>query len=109
MRKSTEDKDFTIDITYTARELNEIVKWYINTSMPPIYKNYNLNDDIIADMIEEEAVKTLMYEGSNFLMSEYLNESVLGNITAAAYTRPNKGPLPTSSSPISNKLVSGFS
>ena len=77
MRKSTEDKDFTIDITYTARELNEIVKWYINTSMPPIYKNYNLNDDIIADMIEEEAVKTLMYEGSNFLMSEYLNESIL--------------------------------
>ena len=44
----------------------------------------------------------------------YLNPTnttlfVDGNITAAAYTRPSKGPLPTSSIPISNKLVSGFS
>ncbi len=77
MRKALEDKEFLINITYTAREINEIVKWYINTSMPPIYKNYNLNDDEIADMIEEEAIKSLMYEGSNLLMNEYLQEAIV--------------------------------
>ena len=77
MRKTIEDKEFLINVTYTANEINEILKWYINTSMPPIYKNYNLNDEKIADMVEEEAVKSLMFQGSNLLMNEYLQEAVL--------------------------------
>ena len=77
MRKALEDKEFLVNVTYTAREINEIVKWYINTSMPPIYNNYNLNEEKIADMIEEEAVRTLMFEGSNLLMNEYLQEAIM--------------------------------
>ena len=59
MKKATEDRMFTIEVTYSAKDLNEISNWYINTVMPPIYKNYDLNKDEIAEMIEDEAVKTL--------------------------------------------------
>ena len=76
MKKATEDRVFTIEITYSAKDLNEISKWYINTVMPPIYKNYDLNKDEIADMIEEEAVKTLMHLGSNQIMTEHLQDSI---------------------------------
>ena len=77
MRKSIEDKEFVIQITYSPKELNEISKWYVNTVMPPIYKNYDLNKDEIADMIEEEAVKTLMHLGSNQIMTEHLQDSIV--------------------------------
>jgi hypothetical protein len=77
MRKSTEDKEFTIQITYTPKELNEISKWYINTVMPPIYKNYDLNNEENADMIEDEAVSALMKIGSNQVMTEYLHENII--------------------------------
>ena len=77
MRKSTEDKEFLIQITYSPKDLNEISRWYIKTAMPPIYKNYNLNDDEIADMIEEEAVKALMKIGSNKVMNEFLHENII--------------------------------
>ena len=77
MRKSIEDKEFVIQITYSPKELNEISKWYVNTVMPPIYKNYDLNKDEYADMIEEEAVKTLMKVGSNQVMSDFLHENII--------------------------------
>ena len=77
MRKQIEDKEFFINITYTANEINEILKWYINTSMPPIYKNYNLNDDEIADMVEDEAIKTLIKLGSRKVMNEYLQQNIV--------------------------------
>ena len=77
MRKLIEDKEFVIQITYSPKELNEISKWYINTAMPPIYKNYDFNNDGIADMIEEEAVKTLMKIGSNKVMTEYLHKNII--------------------------------
>ena len=77
MKKAIEDRVFTIEITYSAKDLNEISKWYINTVMPPIYKNYDLNKDEIADMIEEEAVKTLMHLGSNQIMTEHLQDSIV--------------------------------
>ena len=77
MRKATEDRVFTIEVTYTAKDLNEISKWYINTEMPPIYKNYDLNKPEIAEMIEEEAVTTLMRIGSNQVMSEYFQQIIL--------------------------------
>lgn len=77
MRKITEDKEFTIEITYTATELIEIVRWYMLNEMPPIYNNYDLENDDIADMIENEAVKTLLNIGSNQLMSDYLSELIL--------------------------------
>ena len=77
MRKAIEDREFVIQITYSAQDLNEISKWYINTVMPPIYKNYDLNKDEIAEMIEEEAVKTLMHLGSNQIMTDYLHNSIV--------------------------------
>ncbi len=77
MRKAIEDREFTIEITYSAQDLNEISKWYINTVMPPIYKNYDLKKNEIAEMIEEEAVKTLMHLGSNQVMNEYLHNSIV--------------------------------
>ena len=77
MRKLLEDKEFIIEITYSPKELNEISKWYINTSMPPIYKNYDLNKNEVASMIEEEAVKTLMKIGSNKVMTEYLHKNII--------------------------------
>ena len=77
MRKLLEDKEFIIEITYSPKELNEISKWYINTVMPPIYKNYDLNNDEIADKIEEEAVKSLMKLGSHQLLSEYLKQNIV--------------------------------
>ena len=77
MRKAIEDREFVIQITYSAQDLNEISKWYINTVMPPIYKNYDLNKDEIAEMIEEEAVKTLMDLSSNKIMTEYLQNNLV--------------------------------
>ena len=77
MKKATEDRVFTIEITYSAKDLNEVSKWYINTVMPPIYKNYDLNKDENAEMIEEEAVKTLMDLGSNQIMTEYLQNNLV--------------------------------
>ena len=77
MRKAIEDREFVIQITYSAQDLNEISKWYINTVMPPIYKNYDLNKDEIAEMIEEEAVKTLMDLSSNKIMTEYLQKNLV--------------------------------
>ena len=77
MRKLIEDKEFIIEITYSPKELNEISKWYINTSMPPIYKNYDLNKNEVANMIEEEAVKTLMKLGSHKIMSDYLQQKIV--------------------------------
>ena len=77
MKKAIEDRVFTIEITYSAKDLNEISKWYINTVMPPIYKNYDLNKDENAEMIEEEAVKTLMHLGSNQIMTDYLHNSIV--------------------------------
>ena len=71
MRKITEDKEFTIHITYTAKELSEIVRWYMLNEMPPIYNNYDFNNEDIANMIEDEAVKTLLDIGSNQLMGDY--------------------------------------
>ena len=77
MRKAIEDREFVIQITYSAQDLNEISKWYINTVMPPIYKNYDLNKDEIAEMIEEEAVKTLMDLSSNKIMDEHLQQNIV--------------------------------
>jgi hypothetical protein len=77
MRKTTENKEFQINVTYTAQQINEIVSWYIETEMPPIYKNYNFEDDEVADMIEDLAIKTLLDVGSNQLMNEFLNELIL--------------------------------
>ena len=77
MRKAIEDRVFTIEITYSAKDLNEISKWYINTVMPPIYKNYDLKKNETAEMIEEEAVKTLMHLGSNQIMTDYLHNSIV--------------------------------
>ena len=82
MREITEDKEFTINITYTAKELNEIVKWYMETNMPPIYNNYDFENDEIINMIEDEAVKALLNIGSNQIMSDFLNELIL-NFTAS--------------------------
>jgi len=77
MKKATEDRMFTIEVTYSAKDLNEISNWYINTVMPPIYKNYDLNKDEIAEMIEDEAVKTLIHLGSNQIMTEHLQDSIV--------------------------------
>ena len=70
--KITEDRDFTINITYSAEELTQIVRWYMETNMPPIYKNYDLENENIIDMIEEEAVKDLLTVGSNKIMTDFL-------------------------------------
>ena len=43
MKKAIEDRVFSIEVTYSAKDLNEISQWYINTVMPPIYKNYDLS------------------------------------------------------------------
>ena len=72
--KITEDRDFTINITYSAEELTQIVRWYMETNMPPIYKNYDLENENIIDMIEEEAVKDLLTVGSNKIMTDFLEE-----------------------------------
>ena len=77
MRKTTEERTFTIEVTYSARDLNEICKWYINEEMPPIYSNYDLNKEENASMIEEEAVKTLMSIGSNQVMTEYFQNIII--------------------------------
>tara|TARA_Y100000034_G_C6588789_1_gene255691 strand:- start:79 stop:366 length:288 start_codon:yes stop_codon:yes gene_type:complete len=77
MRKSTEERIFTIEVTYSAKDLNEICKWYINQEMPPIYSNYDLNKEENASMIEEEAVKTLMNVGSNQVMTEYFQNIII--------------------------------
>ena len=77
MRKSIEDREFTIQITYTSKDLNEILKWYVNNAMPPIYKNYDLENEEIANMIEEEAVKTLMKLGSHKIMDEHLQQNIV--------------------------------
>jgi hypothetical protein len=77
MRNVIENKEFQINVTYTAKEINEIVEWYIETKMPPIYKNYNFEDEEVADMIEDLAIKTLLDVGSNLIMNEYLNELIL--------------------------------
>ena len=77
MRKSTEGRIFTIEVTYSARDLNEICKWYIENEMPPIYNNYDLNKEDNASMIEEEAVKTLMNIGSNQVMTEYFQNIII--------------------------------
>ena len=72
--KINEDRDFTINITYSAEELTQIVRWYMETNMPPIYKNYDLENENIIDMIEEEAVKDLLTVGSNKIMTDFLEE-----------------------------------
>ena len=77
MRKTKEERVFTIEITYSARDLSEICKWYIEEEMPPIYNNYDLNKEDNASMIEEEAVKTLMNIGSNQVMTEYLQNIII--------------------------------
>tara|TARA_B100000749_G_C18339627_1_gene428448 strand:- start:299 stop:562 length:264 start_codon:yes stop_codon:yes gene_type:complete len=77
MRKAIEDREFVIQITYSAQDLNEISKWYINNAMPPIYKNYDLENEEIAGMIEEEAVKTLMKLGSHKIMDEHLQQNIV--------------------------------
>ena len=77
MRKPTEERIFTIEVTYSARDLNEICKWYIENEMPPIYNNYDLNKEYNASMIEEEAVKTLMNIGSNQVMTEYFQNIII--------------------------------
>ena len=77
MRKPTEERIFTIEVTYSARDLNEICKWYIENEMPPIYNNYDLNKEDNASMIEEEAVKTLMNIGSNQVMTEYFQNIII--------------------------------
>ena len=77
MRKAIEDREFVIQITYSAQDLNEISKWYINNAMPPIYKNYDLENEQIASMIEEEAVKTLMKLGSHKIMTEHLEQNIV--------------------------------
>jgi hypothetical protein len=82
MRNVIENKEFQINVTYTAKEINEIVAWYIETEMPPIYKNYNFEDDEVADMIEDLAIKTLLDVGSNQLINDFLNELIL-NFTAS--------------------------
>ena len=77
MRNPTEERIFTIEVTYSARDLNEICKWYIENEMPPIYNNYDLNKEDNASMIEEEAVKTLMNIGSNQVMTEYFQNIII--------------------------------
>ena len=77
MRKPTEERIFTNEVTYSARDLNEICKWYIENEMPPIYNNYDLNKEDNASMIEEEAVKTLMNIGSNQVMTEYFQNIII--------------------------------
>ena len=77
MRKSIEDREFTIQITYTSKDLNEISKWYVNTAMPPIYKNYDLENEEIANKIEEEAVKTLIKLGSQQIITEHLQQNIV--------------------------------
>ena len=77
MRKSIEDREFTIQITYTSKDLNEILKWYVNTAMPPIYKNYDLENEEIANKIEEEAVKTLIKLGSQQIITEHLQQNIV--------------------------------
>ena len=77
MKKATEDRMFTIEVTYSAKDLNEISKWYVNNAMPPIYKNYDLENEEIANMIEEEAVKTLMKLGSHKIMDEHLQQNIV--------------------------------
>ena len=77
MKKAIEDRVFSIEVTYSAKDLNEISQWYINTVMPPIYKNYDLNKTEVAEMIEEEAVTTLMQLGSNQVMTEYLQSHIV--------------------------------
>ena len=77
MRKAIEDREFVIQITYSTQDLNEISKWYINNAMPPIYKNYDLENEEIAGMIEEEAVKTLMKLGSHKIMDEHLQQNIV--------------------------------
>ena len=65
MRKTTEERTFTIEVTYSARDLNEICS------------NYDLNKEENASMIEEEAVKTLMSIGSNQVMTEYFQNIII--------------------------------
>ena len=77
MRKPKSDKDFYIEVTYSPDELTQIVGWYVANHMPAIYANYNLEDEQNASMIEDNAVKTLMEEGSNMLMNEYLGNLIL--------------------------------
>ena len=77
MRKSIEDREFTIQITYTSKDLNEISKWYVNNAMPPIYKNYDLENEEIANKIEEEAVKTLIKLGSQQIITEHLQQNIV--------------------------------
>ncbi len=72
MREIIEDREFTIEITYRPEELTMIVDWYIENKMPPIFKNYDLENDDIADMIEYEAVKSLLDVGSNRILTDFL-------------------------------------
>ena len=76
MRKNKIEKEFEINIVYQPKELELIVGWYIANHMPPIYVNYNLEDEKIANMIEDKAVEKLMEEGSSIIMNDYLGELV---------------------------------
>ena len=76
MRENKLDKEFQINITYQPGELALIVEWYIENHMPPIYANYNLENEEIANMIEDKAVEKLMEEGSNSVMNSYLGDLV---------------------------------
>ncbi len=75
MREIIEDREFTIEITYRPEELMMIVDWYIENKMPPIFKNYDLENNDIADMIEYEAVKSLLDVGSNQVLTEFIEGS----------------------------------
>lgn len=77
MRAIKEIKEFAINVTYEPAELNKIVGWYVANHMPAIYVNYDLEDDGIANMIEEKAVMKLMEEGSNRIMTDYIGELIL--------------------------------
>ncbi len=76
MRKNKKEKHFQLNITYQPKELELVVGWYVANHMPAIYANYNLEDDNIANMIEDKAVEKLMEEGSNLIMNDYLGDLI---------------------------------
>ena len=77
MQTSKNTKEFTVHITYSAQEISEIVRWYVNNHMPPIYNNYDFNNIDVIEMIEEQAVKKLMEIGSNNILGEYFKNLIL--------------------------------
>ena len=63
--------EFDISISFNPSQMDEIVGWYMENYMPPIYSNLNLSSPDNLDLIRKKASECLLQKGySEMVMNE---------------------------------------